>query len=203
MARRSRPSNIQNAYSPNLRAEVAQAAARLIAEDGIADYGQAKRKALKVLGLPESHPLPPNAEIEAALRDYQAIYQDDEQTERLRFLRETAIELMRRLDRFRPCLVGSVLDGTAGRHTPIDLQLFADSAKEVEIFLLNEGVDFAHGTPRNERAEALLTVEDDDFTANLTIFPPQEERVASKTHDGRTRERARIDAVAALLAAGA
>jgi hypothetical protein len=42
---------------------------------------------------------------------------------------------------FNPYLTGSVLDGTAGEHSQIDILLFADSAKEVEIFLLNRGID--------------------------------------------------------------
>jgi hypothetical protein len=199
MARRNRPTSIQNAHSPSLRAEVAHAAARLMAEDGIADYGQAKRKALKQLGLPQTHPLPPNSEVEEALRAYQALYQEEEHGENLRELRETAVVLMRMLGRFNPHLTGSVLDGTAGRHSAIDLQLFADSAKDVEIFLLNEGISFEHGTPRNDRVEAVFVIDSLDFRVNLIVLPPQEERVTIKTHDGRTRERARIDVVEALL----
>lgn len=200
MARRNRPTSIQNAYSPTLRAEVAHAAARLMAEDGIADYGQAKRKALKQLGLPQTHPLPPNVEVEEALRAYQALYQDEEQSERLHYLRATAVDLMRLLSDFHPYLTGSVLDGTAGRHAAIDLQLFADSAKDVEIFLLNKHIAFEHGVLRGERAEAVFVVDNDDCRANLIVLPPRDERVVLKTHDGRSRERARIDAVQALLA---
>lgn len=200
MARRNRPSNIQNTYSASVRAEVAHAAARLMAEDGIADYTLAKRKALRQLGLPESHPLPPNAEVEDALRAYQSLYQEDEQSERLHELRQAAVVLMRLLEPFRPYLTGSVLDGTAGRFAAIDLQLFADSAKDVEIFLLNHNIAFEHGTSRNERAEAVFVLDDGEIAANLIVFPLREERVTSKTHDGRVRARARLDAVETLLA---
>lgn len=200
MGRRNRPTRIQNTYSPTLRSEVAHAAARLMAEDGITDYGLAKRKALKQLGLPETHPLPPNVEVEDALREYQAIYQEDELSERLHFLRQAAVDLMHLLVPFSPYLTGSVLDGTAGRGSAIDLHLFADSAKDVEIFLLNEGISFEHETPRNDRAEAMFVLADDDVSANLIVFPLQEERVAQKTRDGRTRERARVDAIEAMLA---
>lgn len=200
MSRRNRPSSVQNPHSTTLRAEVAHAAARLMAEDGINDYGQAKRKALKQLGLPATHPLPPNVEVEEALRAYQSLYQEEEQATWLRQRREMAVVLMRLLAPFNPYLTGSVLDGTAGRHSSIDLLLFADSAKDVEIFLLNEGISFEHGVRRNERAEAVFVVEDDLCVANLIVFPLQEERVVAKTHDGRTRERARLEAVEALLA---
>src|SRR5690554_1902322 len=59
------------------RREIAAVAARMMAEDGIADFGFAKRKAARQLGLPEkTEALPTNAEIEAELRAWQALYQD-------------------------------------------------------------------------------------------------------------------------------
>lgn len=199
MPRRSHPSRLQNPHSPTLRAELSHAAARLIIEEGM-DYGAAKKKAQRQLGLPESTPLPGNAEVEAALRDYVALFQDDEQLERLAWLRETAVELMHRLAPFAPWLTGSVLAGTAGPHSRIDLLLYPDSAKEVEIFLLDQGFHFHHGNPRSERVEAVLVIDDEDYPANLVVLPPREERIHSKGNDGRTRSRARVDAVAALCA---
>lgn len=183
----------------NARASIASAAARLMAEDGISDYHQAKKKAARQLGLPDHTPFPDNAEVEAELRAYWAIYHDEEHAELLRHLRQTALELMELLADFRPYLTGSVLEGTAGEHSRIDILLFADSAKEVEIFLLNQGIDFDHVEPRNEKAEAVLVVQTEDADVNLIIFPPQLERTTFKYRDGRTRERARIDAVAALV----
>lgn len=186
-------------WQDRTRAEICTTAARLIAEDGMRDYTLAKRKALRHLGLPETTPLPTNAEIDAALRTWQNIFQDDEQIERIRQLRRKAIELMDILREYRPYLTGSVLDGTAGRYAEIDLQLFADSAKEVEIFLLNQGIPYSHATPRNDRAEAVLVVESDDAIANLVIYPPLDERILPKSRDGRPRERARADAVRKLV----
>lgn len=200
MSRRSRPARILNPNAPALRSELVHAAARLIAEDGM-DYGFAKRKAVRQLGLPESFPLPSNAEIEDAVRDYQAIYQEEEQVERIAFLRCAAIELMRRLQPFSPWLTGSVLDGTAGRHARIDLLLFPDSAKEVEIFLLDQGISFHHANPKSDRVEAVLAIDDEDMPANLIVLPPREERTQFKTHDGRPRERARLETVEAICAA--
>jgi hypothetical protein len=163
------------------------------------EYGLAKKKAIRQLGLPESFPLPGNAEVEVAVRDYQAFYMDDEQVENLAFLREAAIDLMHRLAPFSPWLTGSVLEGTAGYHGRIDLLLFPDSAKEVEIFLLDQGIAFHHGHPKSDRVEAVLIIDDEDMPANLMILPPREERIAHKGHDGRTRSRARVETVEALL----
>ena len=181
------------------RALIAGAAARLIAEDGISDFTVAKRKAARGLGLPESAGLPDNTEVETELRTHQRLFQDQEQVEELAYLRRKAVEMMAILLRFNPYLTGPVLDGTAGRYTEVDLQLFTDSTKDVEIFLLNQQIDFAHSEPRTDRAEAVLSIPVGDTAINLVIYPPNLERVTLKTRNGRVRERARIDAVKALL----
>lgn len=201
MPRRSHPSRIQNNHSPALRSELVHVAARLIAEEGM-EYGAAKRKAVRQLGLPENFPLPGNAEVEDAVRDYHAIYLEDEQAERLAWLRGVAVTLMHRLSSFSPYLTGSVLDGTATRHSRIDLLLFPDSAKDVEIFLLDLGIPFHHGSPKTDRVEAVLVIDDEDLPANLIVLPPREERIHAKGMDGRTRARARVETVVALLAPG-
>jgi len=125
------------------RAQVAAVAARLIAQDG-ADYASAKRKAAQqVLG--ERHTvanlLPDDLQIEEAVRQYQALFMGQTQPARLLALRRAALQVMEALEAFAPYLTGAVLNGSAGEHDDIHLQLFADSAKEVEIFLLNRNVN--------------------------------------------------------------
>jgi len=181
------------------RASIASAAARLMAEDGITDYHQAKRKAARQLGLPEHTALPDNAEVEAELRVYRSLYQEEGHAELIAAMRHTALELLDLLAAFHPYLTGSVLDGTAGEHSKIDILLFADSAKEVEIFLLNRGIDVRHVESRNERVEVVLLIQTDTADANLVILSRQQERVALKHRDGRSRERIRADALRALL----
>lgn len=170
-----------------------------MAQDGITDYGIAKRKAAKQLGVSEQTELPDDHEVESELRIYQALYQHDKQAGLLRELRETAYEAMLLLDRYRPYLTGSVLDGTAGEHAEIDLQIFTDSAKEVEIFLLDQGLEFEHATPRSEKAEAVLVLSTDIANVNLIIYPSQIERISFKHRDGRPRERIRLPGLAAML----
>ncbi len=184
-----------------MRRNIAALAARLMAEDGIADYGLAKRKAARQLGAPETEALPNNAEIEAELRAYQAIYQEDEQRERLQEMRETAVEVMRLLDSFRPYLTGPVLDGTAGRFAEIELEAFPDSSKEVEIFLLNQGIRFGQNEPRRggtEAPECVLTFDWNAIPVRLSLFEPDAER-AQKRRNGRVSERARLSSVEVLL----
>ena len=45
----------------------------------------------------------------------------------------------------------------------------------------------------------MLSIPVGDTAINLVIYPPNLERVTLKTRNGRVRERARIDAVKALL----
>lgn len=187
--------------SVGTRASIAAAAARLMAEDGIADYHQAKKKAARQLGLPEHTAFPDNAEVEAELRAYRSLYQGEEHEEMLFALRQTALDLLELLAPFNPYLTGSVLEGTAGEHSNIDILVFADSAKEVEIYLLNRGIDVRHVEPRTERVEAVLVMETDTADANVIVMPPHLERVSLKTRDGRTRERIRADGLRLLLSA--
>jgi hypothetical protein len=186
------------------RVRIASAAARLMAQDGMTDMGHAKRKAARQLGLPESASLPDNAEVEAELRLYQALYQHDAQPAELRRLRAEAVKIMEILANFRPYLTGPVLDGTAGAFSAIDLMLFADSAKEVEIFLLDQGMVFEHAESRNthhDKAEAVLRLFAPEAEAHLMIFPPHFERHHFRHRDGRPRERARLETVGQIMEA--
>ena len=193
----TRPTEHRN--TAQLRKLIAGAAARLIAEHGLSDYAQAKRKAAHSLGLPEGTPLPENAEVDSEVRIFQRLFQDGEQGERIDHLRRKAAQMMQIMQRFNAYLTGSVLDGSAGRYAEIDIQLFTDSAKDVEIFLLNQHLDFAHSVPRTDRAEAVLTLDDDDAVINLIIYPAHQERVSFKTRDGRVRPHARLDTVLKLI----
>ena len=127
-----------------LRAQIAAAAARMIAEDGTG-YGTAKRKAAQqILGNSRTRGdfMPDNSQIEDEVRLYNALFFGDTQPARLAHLRHIAVEMMTQLAAFKPYLTGAVLNGTAGEHADIHLQLFVDSPKDVEIYLLNKNVQF-------------------------------------------------------------
>jgi hypothetical protein len=127
----------------DLNLELAATAARLIAEDGC-DYATAKRKAVQlVLGdAGGRHRLPENDLVETELRRYLRTFGGEQHAALLAELRTAALALMEYLGAFNPHLVGAVLNGTATEHSALHLHLFTDSAKDVEIFLLNEGVRF-------------------------------------------------------------
>lgn len=137
----------------DLTDEIAASAAQCVVEEGL-EYGPAKRRALKVLGLPPKTPLPNNDQVEAQVREYIEIFCADTQPLELLALRKHALMWMNRLAAYRPYLGGAVWHGTATRLSDIYLQLFCDDAKSTEIELINQGVDFEartvnglHGEP--------------------------------------------------------
>lgn len=184
------------------RRSVASLAARMMAEDGIVDYGFAKRKAAKTLGVGDGETLPTNDEIETELRAYQSLFQEGEQNERLRVLRETALEVMYLLADFHPYLTGAVLDGTAGRYAGVEIDLYADSTKDVEISLLSHDISYESSEPRRQgpdTPETLLHLDWNDIPVTLAIHPLTNERQQKREQPDRPT-RARANVVAALLA---
>ena len=128
----------------DLKTAVAASAARWIAEEGC-DYATAKRRAVReVLGEAAGalSAMPDNALVESELRRYLRLFAADSQPAQLATLRRLALRWMRRLHEFNPHLVGAVLNGTATGHSGIHLNLYTDSAKDVEIFLLNQSQSF-------------------------------------------------------------
>ncbi|HEX9396968.1 MAG TPA: hypothetical protein VF943_09565 [Burkholderiales bacterium] len=188
-----------------MRVRIAAAAARIMAEDGVDDFALAKRKAARQLGAPDSQALPRNDEIESELRAYRGLYQADEHAERVAGLRRLALEAMRALEQFNPYLTGPVLAGIAGPYAEIELQLFPDSAKDVEIFLLERNLAFRTQERRRfsgdqARAVSVFSTTWQGAALRLTVCDPRDERVTLKsTPAGRVMERAGIAEVGALV----
>jgi hypothetical protein len=199
----ARKSNRQTA----MRTRIAAAAARIMAEDGVDDFALAKRKAARQLGALDTQALPRNDEIEAELRAYRALYHADEHARLIEQLRRIAHDAMRALERFHPYLTGPVLKGTAGPYAEIDLQLFPDSAKDVEIFLLDRGIVFDTHEARRYAGDkahpaSVITLLWDGVPMRLSVFDQRVERLALKTSvAGRVMERAGLSEVSALLSA--
>ena len=199
-------------HPSSLREEVAAVAARLIAEDGL-DYAGAKRRAARdVLGdSARERPdcMPDNAEVEAAVREHQALFMADTQPARLLALRRTARDVMAFLDEaglgLTPFVRGAIVNGTAGEHSDIHLQLFDDNAKDLAIWLLNAGVSFeVTEHPGGRRGSELLSFlwpqrrkgpDGEQEEVHLAVLDPRD-RPSSPSS-----ERADLRALDALIAA--
>jgi hypothetical protein len=125
----------------SLKSEIAATAARMVVEEGL-EYGPAKRRALRQLGLNARSPLPDNDALEDSVRDYISLFCADTQPAELAALRALALTWMERLAQFRPYLGGAVWHGTATRLSDIYIQLFCDDPKSAEIALIENGVDY-------------------------------------------------------------
>ena len=125
-----------------MREQLAHQAAKLMAEDGITDHTFAKRKAARQLGASDTQHLPSNQEIDDALQSYRILYLHNSHPGILYQLRRDALDAMHLLAPFHPYLTGSVLNGTAGKHSDINLMLFSDDEKAVLLFLLKHNIEF-------------------------------------------------------------
>jgi hypothetical protein len=190
----------------DLRSALAQEAARIMAEHGIEDFLQAKRKAADRLGVNDASVLPKNVEIEAALRAHQRLFGRESHDHTLKQQRRIALDTMRLLQEFQPRLVGSVLTGTATNHSDINLHLFADRSESVAIRLIEIGVPHQF-YERRVRMDAERTVnypalrfENNGRTVDATVFPIDGIRQSPYSPvDGRPMKRADTREVSDLV----
>jgi hypothetical protein len=188
------------------RSRIAYLAARLMAEDGIEDFATAKRKAARQAGTPDTRELPTNEEVDAALKTYQSIYHREEHRSRLRELRERAVRAMGGAAPFHPPPPPSVLNGNAGKYADINLQLFTDNEKAVELYLIDRGIAYKAAQNRLYAGEEMRTVPvyevtDDGTVIELTVLTPHDLRGPLRTTpEGKNIERAKLPMVEQLLA---
>jgi hypothetical protein len=192
-----------------LTQEIAAAAARLVVEDGL-EYGPAKRRALRDLGLPVRTALPGNDEVEAEVRDYIRLYCADTQPRELRALRLLALQWMERMAAFRPHVGGAVWHGTATRLSDIYIQLFCDDPKSAEIALIDHHVDYEprmvtgfHG----EQVEALSVHAasrelGEEIGVHLLVYDLDDLRGALKPDSQGRAPRGNLDALKRLIESG-
>lgn len=185
-----------------MREQLAHLSARLIAEGGITDFAFAKRKAAKQLGAADTQHLPSNQEVEEALHSYRALYQHESHPAILFQLREEALAAMRLLELFHPYLTGSVLSGTAGERSDINLMLFSDDVKAVLLFLLKHNLEFEDGEWKvrvggHEESVPSYTLTGESGTQIHIIVLPENARHSGSRHPDTHAD---IVAVEGLLA---
>jgi hypothetical protein len=189
-----------------LRQAVAEEAARIMREQGVDDFLQAKRKAADRLGVTDASILPRNTEVEAALVAHQRLFAADRHEASLVALRRSALEAMRLLADFQPRLVGPVLTGTASPHSEITLHLFSEIPESVSLRLEERGVphEVLERRLRYERDRTVsypaLRFVAGRQTVDAVVFPLDGIRQApSSPVDGKPMRRASVAEVEALL----
>jgi hypothetical protein len=196
-----------NPRAEQLRYALAQEAARIMAEQGIDDFGVAKRKAAERLGATDISVLPKNTEIEQALATHHRLFDAHTHGSTLNALRETALQAMRLLNKFEPRIVGSVLSGTASAHSEITLHLFAEGSEPVALHLMERGIPHRIGERRMRyEPDRLVTYPVVQFVAgdkeiDAIVFPINGIRQSpSSPVDGRPMRRADTVELESLLA---
>lgn len=180
--------NREHAHRRDLmREQLAHQAAKLIAEAGITDFASAKRKAARQLGAADTRHMPSNSEVEEALSTYRALYQHDRHPDVLHRLRSEALSAMQLLSAFNPYLTGSVLSGTAGENSDINLLLFSDDAKAVLLFLLKNKLEFEDGEWRariggHDETVPSYTLTGESGSKIHIIVLPENSRYSGKRH---------------------
>ena len=188
--------------------EIAAVAARLVVEEGL-NFGPAKHRAIKQLGLPARTALPTNEQLETQVREYIDLFCADTQPDELRALREHARVWMTRLAEFRPHLGGAVWHGWATRLSDIDLALFCDDPKSAEIALINQNLRYEVQTQPglHGREVDVLSLHSfcrdlaEDIGVHLRIYDLQDLRGALVADGQGRRPRGDLQALQHLLAA--
>jgi hypothetical protein len=194
----------------SVQLEIAATAARLIVEEGL-EYGPAKRRALKQLGMPPRTALPDNDTVEDEVRSYIELFCADTQPAELAALRAVAVQWMERLAAYRPHLTGAVWRGTATRLNDVHLQLYCDDAKSTEIELINRGIDYDVGStpgPRGQDVDVITLATNsaalgERVLVHLTILDHDDLRGALKSDARGRTERGDLAALQRLLSADA
>lgn len=189
-----------------VRMEVAAEAARIIATEGQHNYHAAKKKAAERIGVSERLALPSNVEVKEALHRYLDLYGGPLHQENLQLMRRAAVHIMSLLEGFNPRLVGSVLDGTASRHSRIAIHVFADSIESVVLFFSERDIDFSQEQRQirwhtgGHRFLPLIVSEFEGHAVELAIFETVNLRQAPPSPiDGKPQHRATLAEVEFLL----
>lgn len=190
----------------DVKSEIAATAARMVVEEGL-EYGPAKRRAVRQLGLPARTALPDNDLLEDSVRDYIDLFCAETQPVELQALRRLAITWMERLSQYRPYLGGAVWHGTATRLSDIYLQLFCDDPKSAEIALIEHHVDYEARTVTGFHGEAVdaLSISSlspelgEQIGVHLLIYDHDDFRGALRPDAKGRTPRGGIAAVRALL----
>jgi len=195
-----------NLRTEQLRRALAQEAARVMLDQGIDDFLLAKRKAAERLHVSDASVLPRNTEIEAALTEYQRLFQSERHADELKAQRQSARELMKLLAEFQPRLVGSVLSGTASAFSEINVHVFTDQPELVLFKLMDHRIESESAQKKfRYEADRVISYPSFKFVAGehpfeVIAFPANGIRQAPLSPvDGRTMQRAGIQEIDSLL----
>ena len=192
--------------NPRKRRQLAEDAARILLEEGVVDYGLAKRKAAQQAGIDPRQDLPTNREIETALLERHRLFATDATQEEVCRRLRIALQVMEVLDFLQPRLVGPLVQGIVEQQPDIRLHAFAETVEEVILELAERRIACRSGERRYRGTHADLRVPYLRFTGpentriEMTVFPQDGIRQAPPSPvDGRPMRRLSLAEVKTLL----
>ncbi len=200
--------------SSRLRLGMAREAARLMYEEGVKQYFDAKRMAARrLVGFRSGtkngcrpRDLPSNGEIREALLELAELTEGQDRAARQFAMRVVALELMADLAAFAPRLIGSVATGHVHRRSDIDLHVFTDAIEELEAELYRLGwawetelVTIRTGNTFRDYCHIYLV--EHPFPVELSVYPKRELRVVTRSStDGKQIKRLKRAGLEAVIA---
>jgi len=160
-----------------LRRKIAWEAARLIYQQQVTGYYQARMKAARRIqkGWVKPRDLPSNGEIRDELQSMARTQEGPARQDPLLDMRLQALETMHHLRGFQPRLVGSVLTGHIRHDSAIDLHIFCDNLGAVTGALDQQGLSYRVERKRLRKAskQRLYTYihAKARYRVELTVYP--------------------------------
>jgi predicted nucleotidyltransferase len=157
------------------RERVALEAAKLIYKGTVKEYKDAKEIAASNLGVKT---LPSNYEVAIKLDE---LVEEEEGSERLIMLikmRETALNIMKKLKEYNPTLIGSVWRGTPRKGSDIDIIIYHSNPEEVSSMLKEYRIInsdrktfIINGLPRTSTH---INIDAENFNVEIVVRPPED-----------------------------
>lgn len=190
---------------------ITREAARLMYEEGVEQYYDAKRQAAKhVLGhscknykLQLKH-LPSNGEISDELANLVQFYEGDRHKKRLFAMRVIALDYMKDLDGFYPRLIGSVSTGKVRSTSDIDLHVFTDNIESLECHIRSLSWDFETRQITIRKNNKFLDYThiyiNGVFPVELSVYPYKDIRIQGRSStDGKPIIRLKYQTLLSLI----
>lgn len=172
-----------NTLHPNTLTErIAYEAARIMIEQGLADFDRARRKAAERTGVHDRRAWPSNEAVQEAVLTQRRLFREPAHAHERETLRHQALQAMRTFAAFSPRLIGSALMGTGDRHAGVTLHLFADQPEDVVFALIEQRMPWHEGEHScrypdgQRRVHPVLRFMAGEIPFELIVLPTQARR---------------------------
>ncbi len=209
MARKKKSSSHQFSAVPALDSSseaLTDETARLICDDGFADYRQARLKAIELLGLFPRAPVIDNRRVQARVLARQALFGGAAYYAELLAMRRVARRIMKLLADYSPLLSGSCVSGAIGVGHRVQIHLICEPPETVEIFLHNRRIICEQGERRYRLSDGreflapLIRVETDHVGVDIAVFDEGARRNGPLSAiDGKPAERLTLERLEVLI----